>query len=311
MSNELSWARDGRNWPNRDASCFPEINGLRWHVQIIGSGPAMLLVHGTGASTHSWRRLVPHLASKFTLIIPDLPGHGFTEMPATSGMTLPGMASRLASLIERLGVKPHIAVGHSAGAAILLQASIDGRITPKAILSINGALLPFGSWVGQMFAPIAKIMAAAPFVADVMAWRGANRAAVERVLAGTGSHLSLEDIDLYARLFRAPGHVAGALAMMSNWDLRPFAVRLPRLDAPLWLITGGNDRAIPPSSAIEVAARVPRAKVVNLPHTGHLAHEEAPQAVADIILAAAEEVGPTGPTSETAEILKSRLASER
>ncbi|MEL4403125.1 alpha/beta fold hydrolase, partial [Shewanella algae] len=79
-------------WPNRDSSRFVEAGGLVWHVQQMGSGPPILLLHGTGAATHSWRGVMPLLARDFTVIAPDLPGHGFTRGRPRGGLTLPGMA---------------------------------------------------------------------------------------------------------------------------------------------------------------------------------------------------------------------------
>eukprot|EP01035_Chromulina_nebulosa_P062926 gene62926-86075_t len=97
-----SWENDGRDWPNRIASRFLRAGGMRWHVQVMGTGPALLLVHGTGAATHSWRDLAPILAERFTVIAPDLPGHGFSDCPPAHLLSLPAMAQGLASL---LGVK--------------------------------------------------------------------------------------------------------------------------------------------------------------------------------------------------------------
>ncbi|OZA31359.1 MAG: alpha/beta hydrolase, partial [Novosphingobium sp. 17-62-9] len=65
------WDVEGRNWPNRSASRFIETPGLKWHVQIAGEGPVVLLLHGTGAATHSWRDVLPLLAQGFTVIAPD------------------------------------------------------------------------------------------------------------------------------------------------------------------------------------------------------------------------------------------------
>ncbi len=60
--DRLIWGTDGRDWPHRDRSRFVEAGGLRWHIQRMGDGPALLLVHGTAAATHSWRDLAPLLA---------------------------------------------------------------------------------------------------------------------------------------------------------------------------------------------------------------------------------------------------------
>ena len=94
------WTQDGKDWPNRAASRFYSAGGITWHVQITGQGPVLLLVHGTGAATHSWRDLLPPLRQNFTVIAPDLPGHGFTSQPDKAGMTLPGMARGIAGLLR-------------------------------------------------------------------------------------------------------------------------------------------------------------------------------------------------------------------
>jgi magnesium chelatase accessory protein len=279
--------RDGQDWPHREASRFVDAAGIRWHVQTMGKGPVILLVHGTGASSHSWRELCSLLARDFTVVVPDLPGHGFSGMPARDGLSLPGMAAGLASLLEALELEPELAVGHSAGAAVLLRAAIDGKICPRLIISVNGALLPLRSPVGQFFSPLAKILATSSLVPQLMSWRAASRRAVERLLAGTGSKLESEGVTLYARLFQDPAHVAGALGMMASWDLDPLAADLPRLKVPLILVAGGEDRAISPDDAFRVRSLIPEAMVEYMPGLGHLAHEERPRAIHQIILEAA------------------------
>ncbi|CAA2141275.1 alpha/beta fold hydrolase BchO [Hyphomicrobium sp. ghe19] len=285
MNAGLVWDRDGADWPNRNSSRFIRAAGLQWHVQIAGSGPVALLLHGTGASTHSWRRLMPILAGQFTVVAPDLPGHGFTSTPDAKGLSLAGMAREVSDLMRTLALQPDIIVGHSAGAAVGIRATIDHLLTPRAIISINGALLPFGSLVGQLFSPIARLLASAPMVPQIMAWRGQSRAAVERVLSGTGSKIAPRDLDYYARLFKSPSHVAGALGMMANWDLKQFADDLPKLDAKLVLIAATDDKTISPADAAKVALLVPHACVVSLGSAGHLAHEERPEEIAEITLA--------------------------
>ena len=124
----LVWSRDGADWPNRDSSSFVEAAGIRWHVQRMGEGPPLLLIHGTGAATHSWRGLLPLLAQHFSVIAPDLPGHGFTQSPPAHRLSLPGMAADIGALLRKLEVRPEIAVGHSAGAAILARMCLAGRM---------------------------------------------------------------------------------------------------------------------------------------------------------------------------------------
>ena len=282
----LDFARDGKDWPNRSASQFVTAAGLKWHVQIMGEGPEILLVHGTGASTHSFAELAHILANAFTVIVPDLPGHGFTEMPRSERLSLPGMAQDLAGLTEALNVKPALVVGHSAGAAILIEMCLDGYIAPHGIVSINGALLPFGSVVGRFFSPLAKLLVLNPVVPHFFAWRAANPAAVERVLRGTGSQLSREGIKRYGTLFRSETHVAAALGMMAKWDLHALQHRLPSLKTKLILVAGGRDRAVAPDDAFKVKEQVQDAEVVYLRNLGHLAHEERAEEIAEIIVKA-------------------------
>ncbi len=98
FARKPAWDREGQTWPNRHASRFVRAGGLRWHVQVMGAGPTLLLLHGAGAATHSYRDLAPLLAQDFTVICPDLPGHGFTETPPAAGLSLPGMVRSLDAL---------------------------------------------------------------------------------------------------------------------------------------------------------------------------------------------------------------------
>lgn len=68
MSRPLDWDSDGRDWPNREASRFVAAGPLTWHVQEKGSGPPVVLLHGTGAATHSWRHLMPLLADRKSVV---------------------------------------------------------------------------------------------------------------------------------------------------------------------------------------------------------------------------------------------------
>lgn len=258
--------------------------GLRWHVQVMGHGPVLLLLHGTGASTHSWRALAPQLATRFTVVAPDLPGHGFTEAPPAVRLSLPGMSWALRGLIRALALSPAYVAGHSAGAAIALRMTLDRAIASQAVVSLNGALVALRGVPGHVFAPLARLLTSVPLVPTLFAWRAADRAVVERLIRDTGSTIEPEGIDLYARLVRSPGHVAAALGMMARWDLRPLERDLPRLAVPLHLIVGSNDRTIPPSESAQVQARVRGATLTTLPGLGHLAHEERPQEVADLLI---------------------------
>lgn len=291
MRQSLNWERYGHDWPNREASRFVNASGMSWHVQVMGHGPPMLLLHGTGASTHSFGAIMPLLADCFTLVAPDLPGQGFTQAPPREFLSLPGMARAIAGLLRELDIRPEIVVGHSAGAAVAVQMTLSRLIAPRAIVSLNGALLPLGGMAGQVFAPLAKLLTAMPFVSGLFSRRARDPQAVGRMIVQTGSTLDARGIELYRRLASNPAHVAAALGMMAHWDLRSFATQLPRLKVPLTLVVGSQDRTIPPSEAQRVRELLPGATIVTLPGLGHLAHEERPDECAAIIRAAARDAG--------------------
>lgn len=283
----MRWEIDGADWPNRETSRFVETAGYRWHVQIMGQGPVALLAHGTGAATHSWRALMPLLAEHFTIVAPDLPGHGFTRAPSGARLSLNGMARDLAALCKTLDSAPQLCVGHSAGAAILARMAIDRMIAPGLIVSLNGAFLPFEGLAAAVFSPLAKVLASSSLLPHVFARYGGDPASVHRLIGGTGSVLDAEGERLYGRLVSDPAHVAAAMQMMANWDLHPLVRDLPRLRCVLLLIAASNDRSVPPDVARRVRKLVARSSLDIIPRYGHLIHEEAPPLIAKRIVDAA------------------------
>jgi len=284
MNDRPIWERDGHSWPNRDCSRFVEAGGLRWHIQEAGSGPPLLLIHGTGAASHSWGGLLPLLAERYQVLALDLPGHGFTSAPAPKQLSLPGMAAAVGALTKQLGFAPEIVVGHSAGAAILARLCLDGSIQPRLLISLSGALLPLRGFAGKWFSPAAKLFARSSIVPRFFA-QGARKdpRSVKRMVDGTGSRLSPEGVALYRLLISYPGHLAAALNMMANWDLEPLAHDLPMLLVELILVSFENDKMVPPAEAERVKYRLPKAAFYTLPRLGHLGHEEDPGAIMQLI----------------------------
>jgi magnesium chelatase accessory protein len=291
--------------PHPEASRFVEAGGVRWHVQEAGDrpgpdapgrdGPVMLLIHGTGASAHSWRAVMPLLAPHYRLLAVDLPGHGLTRAASkwaagsqgrsVSGApariaSIEGMSSGIAALLKQLGVTVNYCVGHSAGAVILCRMALDGSAVPRVIVSLNGAFVPLPGPAATLFQPVARLLAGASLLPRLLSWGAGSRSKVAQMIEATGSHLDAEGVELYTRLVRRPEHVAGALAMMGNWDLYAFERDLRRLRTPLALIVAQNDRTVPPQQAEWVKQRVPQAEIHRLPGFGHLAHEEAPALLA-------------------------------
>jgi magnesium chelatase accessory protein len=279
----LDWLRDGADWPLREHSRFIRAAGIRWHVQDLGSGPVVALLHGAGGASHSWRGVAPLLAGHARVIVPDLPGHGFTDQPRRAAMTLPAMAAGIAELLRVMDAPPTLIAGHSAGAAIAAQMALDAETPPRAVVAFNGAFLPFPGLAGRTFPTLAKMLAANPFVPQALAW-SADRRAVDSLMEQGGMEIDAEGRRLYRLLLSRPSHVRAALDMLAAWDLRPLARTLPGLPCRLELIFGEDDRAVPPSVAVDIASKVPGAHLVGLPGLGHLAHEQRPDLAAAAIL---------------------------
>ena len=289
MLRRPEWSTDGAGWPHREASRFVAAGGVRWHVQVAGRGPALLLLHGSGASTHSWARLLPLLADRFTVVAPDLPGHGFTGIPPADRLSLPGVASLVAALVASLGLTPALAVGHSAGAAVAARMAIDGLVHPAGIVGLNPALAAFDPPLGP-FRGIVNAVAGSAAYATLLAGLATPRT-VAATLANTGSRLDPGMVELYARLAASPGHVHGVLTMFTRWDVGPLIADYPRLAAPVVLVFGDRDRWIDRAAVERAVVRIPRHRCVAVPGTGHLTHEERPGAVADVVLELARETG--------------------
>ena len=294
MSEAPRWDIDGMDWPNREYSRFVQADGLRWHVQRAGHGPTLLLLHGTGSASHSWRGLLPLLMPYFDVIAPDLPGHGFTQAPlghrVEAQMSPHGMAAAVSALLESIEAKPVLAVGNSAGVVVLIRMVADQGFAPRAILGINAALLPFDGIPGAIFLPLARLFASTSLTASLLAWRASDRVAVEALIRGTGSVPDDWGVTLYQRLLRRPAHIASTLAMMANWALDDIERDLKASPVPIVLFVGLEDRAVPPAQAYRVQRMAPQVQVVEWAGLGHLAQEEQPEVVAQAILHQARRV---------------------
>lgn len=251
-----------------------------WVIDTGGPGPVILLLHGLGASSHSFARMIHALAARFRVIVPDLPGQGCSRSLSSARSGPVAMAEDVARLCATLGVEPAVVVGHSAGAVVALQLA---QGWPEArVVGINAALGEFDGAAGVLFPVLAKGLAALPFAATGFARLWGRASTVDRLLDGTGSRIDAAGRAQYLRLVQDPAHVQGALAMMAQWDLRPVLARLPDLHNPVLLIGASGDRAVPCTLSRDWAALMPKARYLELPG-GHLVHEEAADGLASTI----------------------------
>lgn len=283
----MDWRRDGADWPNREVSRFLDVAPHRWHVQVMGRGPDLLLIHGAGGATQSWRHLLPELARDFRVIAPDLPGQGFSTAGARARLGMAPMSDDLGRLAAAGGWAPRLIVGHSAGGALALETVRRGVFDPAGVVGINAALGTFDGLAGWLFPLMARVMALNPLVPPLLARMAGGRNRAAELLASTGSAVDDEGIALYHRLMTDRRHIDGTLAMMAAWRIEPLLERLEEIRVPTLLIAGRKDGTVPFAVSERAAARLPAGRAEVLDGLGHLAHEEAPDRIAGLIRARA------------------------
>ncbi|MDC6171036.1 alpha/beta fold hydrolase [Paucibacter sp. XJ19-41] len=302
-----------------------QAGALRWRVQRAGSKaglPRLLLLHGTGSSLQSWAPCLPGLAEHFSLLIPDLPGHGGSEGFADGQASPARMAQALGGLLAALDWQPELVAGHSAGAAVMVQMCLDGLLPqargllaaldwqpelvaghsagaavmvqmcldgllPQArgLLAVNGALQPLPGLMGVVAPAVAKLAARSGAWLPAWVTRHAGQPrALKNLIASTGSRLDEAGVQHYRELLAQPAHVRGVLDMLASWRLEDLQARLPELRTPVWLAAGLADRTVAPVQSLELARWLPGASFHPLPGLGHLAHEEAPERVNALVM---------------------------
>ncbi len=164
----------------------------------------MLLLHGTGASTHSWRDLAPLLAARLS-----------HHRARSAGSWLFVCARRADAIASRHGARRRRPARRARRCRLRLSSAIrrappfsarlalDRAIAPKCIIALNGALTPFEGVAGRLLPTLAKALFLNPVAPRYFAW-SANRGAVARLLDGTGSTIDARGVALYARLMRNP-----------------------------------------------------------------------------------------------------------
>jgi magnesium chelatase accessory protein len=281
----MPWETLKNQWPNSQHSQFIHTSDVRWHVQIFGEGPPLLLLHGLGSSTHTWRGMAPFLSKHYRLIAVDTPGHAFSSIPSTSGATFEGMAKSLRELLDTLRIWPTAVMGHSAGACLAAKLLLNTPNMPApALVALNPAWLPLPGLANWMFPVSAKLIALNPLSAWLFAKHMTKDLVIQKILSSTGSHLSEADIFFYRVLMQSPAHLKGVLQMMSHWNLGKLPEQLSQLRGRVLIQAGINDLTIPFGHAVTSHHKITQSQLHPLSDLGHLAHEEKPQACAEQIL---------------------------
>ena len=269
------------DWPHRDFARQIRVGPHRWRVIDTGpkEAPALLLLHGLGASGHSFRALVP-LLTEWRLVIPDLPGQGGSQTSDRRRITLDAIAVDLIALCKAIDAPVSAVVGHSAGAAIAIRIA---QMKPEVpVIAINAALGHFDGAAGILFPLLAQGLASFPFAATAFAKLWGNPETVDKLLKGTGSQIDGEARAQYLYLVKQSAHVQGALDMMAQWKLDPLLKSLHAISSPVLFIGARSDLAVPPKVSEMSAQDMPNAKFVEVAG-GHLVHEEDPERIAELI----------------------------
>ncbi len=282
------------DWPYRQASAFLIKGHINWHVQTFAARRptplTLLLLHGTGASTHSWSELIEPIRQFACVIAPDLPGHGFTRGATATDLTLSGMASALQDLIVAMNVQgPLVVVGHSAGAPLAIEWALQeggaktNLFTIQKIIGLNPSLVPpptlYTSLLGPMVAPIAT---SSPMT-GLLAYIAANTAMVDQLLDSTGSAIATHSRRHYRFLFSQSQHVQGVMGFMAGADLPAMLERSKRLTIPTAFLLGKTDPWVKEEPLQKViATSFPKASVTVWPG-GHVLHETEPKRVSEYL----------------------------
>src|SRR5947207_12212660 len=129
-----------------------EVEGVKLHYLTAGRGPAVVLLHGYTQTSRMWRPIIPLLAKRFTVIAPDLPGIGDSEIPA-GGLDMKSAAIRIHSLARSLGVEKARVVGHDIGLMVAYAYAAQYPSEVEKLVLMDAFLPGAGGWEAVLNAP--------------------------------------------------------------------------------------------------------------------------------------------------------------
>jgi len=264
------------------------IHGHRRAFVRAGSGPAVLLLHGLGCDHTTWEPVIDTLARRYTVIAPDLLGHGLSDKPRAD-YSVGGYANGMRDLLTVLGIDRVTVVGHSFGGGVAMQFAYQfPERTERLVLVSSGGL-------GPEVSPAIRAVTTPGFhqVMGLLTLPGVRHLgkAGLHALARTGLDAT-RDLDEVAEIydsFRDPAaraairHVVGAVV---DWkgQIVTMADRAYLTQAmPIAVIWGRDDRVIPVKHASHAAELAPTARVEVIPNAGHFPHKDHPQRFAKIV----------------------------
>ncbi len=265
-------------------SRFVEVNGIRIHYKQMGQGaPVMLLLHGFGASTFSWREVMPSLAEGGTVIAFDRPAFGLTERPMRGTADWPGYnpysyeaQSRLVvGLMDELGVESAILVGNSAGGTVAVLTALAHPQRVDALVLVDAAVY-VGGGAPSLIRPLLntpQMVHLGPLIARRIQDWGID---FGRSAWHDPSRIPAEFWEGYQKPLKAQNWDR-ALWELTRASSRPdLADRLQELTLPVLVITGDDDHIVPTDQSLRLSGDLPNATLAVIQACGHIPQEECP-----------------------------------
>lgn len=260
-------------------SQFIEVKGLKVHYKDIGQGePALILLHGFGSSTYTWREVQEALAQNRRVVAFDRPAFGLTERPmeweGENPYSAEAQADLTVDLMDALGIQKGILVGNSAGGTIAALTALRHPERVEALVLVDPAIYQGGrpAWFGWL-AKTPQMQHLGPLVARNIqnwgrqfaetAWHDPTRI-TDEIWAGYTRPLKVENWDRALWYLTAASGASG------------LGEQLDRLQLPILVLTGDDDRIVPTEQSVRLAGELPDASLVVFPNCGHVPQEECP-----------------------------------
>jgi pimeloyl-ACP methyl ester carboxylesterase len=248
-------------------------DGVRLRLRDTGphDAPAVIMIHGFGASLDTWEPWARALSAHYRVIRFDLPGFGLTGADPKGDYTDTREIKILIDLMNQLGIEHASLIGNSLGGRIAwnFAALHPDRVTRLVLVSPDGFASPGFAYDKPSKTPL--MMQALPYVAP----RGLLKANLAAAYARPEA-LSEATLTRYRDMLLAPGVRRAILARMNQVILHDPVPTLARIQAPTLLVWGEKDGMIPIRNASDYMRDIPHATLVRLPNLGHVPFEEDP-----------------------------------
>ncbi|BCB76456.1 alpha/beta hydrolase [Phytohabitans flavus] len=250
------------------------------HVVRDGSreAPVLLLIHGSGFSSGTWKPVVPALAEHHHVVRVDLPGCG--QSPPAPSYDVPAQARRVAAMLDDLGLRPAAVVGHSSGGYVATALAEQCPDLVRSLVLISTGPSP-DAFLPQPF--ILRVLLAPPL--GPLIWSRRSDAMIRKGISATCARpVDIPD-DVVAELRPTTYRTLRSVLRQNTAYITEQSVpaRLAALKVPLLAIFGAADPRWEPSSVHQYEA-VPNARVELLPGVGHIPAFEAPEATSELLL---------------------------